>query len=162
MLTAERLRELLNYDPETGVFTRRGNRAVRRWKDGQVAGWVHKHNGYALIRIGDRDYFSHRLAWLYVTGDWPRTDIDHIDGIKTNNAFHNLREATEIVNAQNQKRAHRGTKSGILGVYPKGRRWMASICVDKVPKYLGTFDTADEAHATYLEAKRALHPGCTI
>jgi len=161
MLTTERLKELLSYDAESGVFTRLTT-VKPRWKAGQISGWKHKVNGYFYVRVEGRAYFAHRVAWLYMTGEWPKKDIDHIDGDKANNRFANLREASEIMNAQNQKRAHKGTKSGILGVYPKGKKWQALICVDKKPKYLGTFDTTEKAYAAYLAAKRIYHPGCTI
>jgi len=161
MLTAERLRELLKYDRNTGVFHRRID-SGKRWKAGEVAGSIHKHNGYGINRVDGKDYFSHRLAWLYVTGEWPSRDIDHIDGNKTNNRFANLREVSEMVNAQNQKRAHSGTHSGILGVYPVGNRWKAMICIEKKPIYLGSFATPEEASAAYLAAKRLHHRGCTI
>lgn len=161
MLTQKRLKELLKYDRATGVFTRRID-SGKRWKSGEVAGWTHKHNGYVYIRVDGREYFAHRAAWLYVTGEWPSKDIDHIDGEKTNNRFANLREVSESVNAENQKRAHKDTRSGVLGVYPVGDRWKAMIVIDKAPVYLGTFDTIQEASAAYLSAKRLHHRGCTI
>lgn len=160
MLTAQRLRELLSYNQETGLFTRLIS--SKRWKAGQIAGSIHSRHGYAIIRIDGKDLLQHRAAWLYVTGEEPSGDIDHIDGNKLNNTFKNLRVVSETVNSQNQRRAHTGSRSGILGVYPKGNRWMATICVDKIPKYLGTFATREEASAAYISAKRACHPGCTI
>jgi hypothetical protein len=162
MIDAVQLREYLNYDPLTGIFTRASNRSVRRWRKGQIAGSRHSKHGYWIIRINKKDYLAHRLAWLYVTGEWPTKDIDHKDGDKTNNAFENLREVSEIHNSQNQRRAHKGSKSGILGVYQKGSRWVSTICIDKKPKHLGSFSTPEAAYAAYIAAKRIYHPGCTI
>jgi hypothetical protein len=159
MLTAERLKNLLHYCPTTGIFTRKTSE--KRWKSGDKSGWVHS-NGYAYVSVDAVVYLAHRVAWLYMTGEWPKQDIDHIDGDKANNVFANLRDASEIVNCQNQKRSHRGTASGILGVYPRGKRWMSTICVNKKPIYLGVFDTTEEAYAAYISAKRLLHVGCTI
>lgn len=161
MISAARLRQVLDYNQDSGEFTRRIS-SGRRWKPGQRAGGAHKHRGYWTIGIDGTNYAAHRLAWLHVTGRWPKLDLDHIDGNLVNNRFANLREVTEIINAQNQRRAHKGSKSGLLGVYPTGSRWKASICVDKVPHYLGTFESREEAFAAYLDAKRKLHPGCTI
>lgn len=161
MITAERLRELVTYDPKTGVFTRLTD-ARPRWKAGQETGWKHKHNRYVYVRADGKAYFAHRLAWLYMTGEWPEHDIDHIDGQIDNNAFANLRQVSETVNAQNQRRAHKGAKSGLLGVYPSGLRWRAMITVNKKTFYLGLFDKPEEAYDAYLTAKRISHPGCTI
>jgi hypothetical protein len=160
MITADRLRQVLDYNHDSGLFVRKLDSG--RWKPGQIAGNVHKRRGYWMVGIDGASYLGHRLAWLYVTGKWPKQDLDHIDGDILNNRFSNLREVTEIVNAQNQRRAHKGSKSGLLGVYPRGERWQSTICVNKTPHYLGTFDTKEAAFAAYLDAKRRLHVGCTI
>jgi hypothetical protein len=94
MLTAERLRELLDYDPETGVFTRRITTGRnRRWKAGdKVSGRPSATTGYLGIGIGKRRYAAHRLAWLWMTGEWPKNLMDHRDCDRTNNRWVNLRE----------------------------------------------------------------------
>jgi hypothetical protein len=159
-LTAERLRELLNYDPETGVFTWRVSRRATA-RPGSVAGTI-TPKGYRNIWIGG-NYRAHRLAWLYVHGKWPDHEIDHIDGNRANNAIANLRDVTRSVNHENLRCARSDNAHGLLGVSPsKGKRWKTSITVNGKWQHLGTFKTPEEAHAAYLEAKRRLHVGCTI
>lgn len=159
-LTAERLRELLNYDPETGVFTWRVSRRATA-RPGSVAGTI-TPKGYRAIWIG-ANYRAHRLAWLYVYGVWPTHEIDHIDGNRANNAIANLRDVTRSVNHENLRRARSDSAHGFLGVSPfKGKWWKARITVNGKWQHLGTFKTPEEAHAAYLEAKRRLHVGCTI
>jgi hypothetical protein len=103
-----------------------------------------------------------RLAWFYTTGAWPKDQIDHIDGNKSNNRFANLREATPSQNTQNQRRAMRTNKLGILGVILARGKFRAQIWFDGKNKFLGYFATAEAAHAAYLAAKRKFHPTCTI
>ena len=158
-LTAERLRELVNYTPETGAFTRRVK--VRQYEAGTTCGFE-SDDGYLLLRINNRTYLCHRLAWLYMTGEWPKFEIDHIDGVRNNNRWTNLRDVPKIINQQNQ-RNRPTTKTGLLGAYPNGRnRWAATIRHQGVLIRLGQFDSPEEAHQAYLCAKRRLHPGCTI
>lgn len=156
-LTAERLREVLDYNPETGVFTWRvsnGKRAVA----GQLAGGISR-NGYVRISIDDARHYAHRLAWLYVHGVWPKGQIDHINGAKTDNRIANLREATNAQNGQNRRTARADSQSGLIGVYlhPISGRWGAEIVRDGQKHSLGYFDTPEAAHAAYLAAKRELH-----
>jgi HNH endonuclease/AP2 domain len=157
-LTPERLREILHYDPATGLFTWRVCRH-HRTKIGAIAGCI--TNGYGIIVLDGSIYKMHRLAWAYTYGHWPKNDIDHIDGNGTNNRLLNLRDATRSMNCQNQKRAQKNNKTGLLGVRFRrdNGRYSAQIGVDGKPRYLGLFDTAEAAHAAYIEAKRRLHPG---
>lgn len=158
--SADYLRSILAYDADTGVFTRlvQTSNCI---KVGDVAG--SKSCGYLTIRILGRLYRSHRLAWLYAHGTWPISDIDHIDGNKSNNALANLRDVTATVNGQNQRRAHTRSSHGFLGVTRHGKRWAARITVDgKVRHIGGAFDTPELAHAAYVEAKRRLHEGCML
>src|SRR4051812_40825019 len=104
MVTQERLKQVLVYSPESGLFTRRG----------RVAGTTYR--GRINIFIDYRGYLAHRLAWLYVHGRWPIGDIDHIDGNASNNAISNLREVSRSVNMQNQRRARSDSRTGLLGV----------------------------------------------
>lgn len=160
MLNAERLRELLRYDPETGVFTWlvRTSTCI---KVGDVAGTTDTL-GYILIRVDGVRYKAHRLAFLWMTGEWPKDMIDHINGAKGDNRFANLRPATPAENRQNQRRAKSNSQTGLLGVCRHGKRFRATIRIDGRYIHLGTFDTPDQAHETYLAAKRRLHSGCTI
>lgn len=156
-LTAERLRELLHYDPETGIFTWREGRQGTAGK-GAIAGGLNKR-GYHRIGVDHHRYMSNVLAWLYVTGEWPTHDVDHRNGIRGDNHWENLRHVTRAINNQNQRRPHRGNKSGFLGVSPNRKGWSASIVSAGVKKHLGTFKTPEAAHQVYLEAKRRLHEG---
>ncbi len=159
-LSAARLRELLHYDPETGVFTRPGS-IQRPDRAGKQAGHLTR-KGYRYIKIGRVNMQAHRLAWLYAHGVWPQHDIDHIDGNPSNNAIANLRDVTRSVNCQNKKTATRFSKVGLLGVCAKNKGWTASIYVDGRQCYLGIFSSPIEAHAAYIAAKRQHHEGCTI
>lgn len=162
-LTAGRLRELLHYDPETGVFTRLA-RTSNSIKVGDVAGTADS-DGYIQISVDGVLYRAHRLAWLYMTGAWSKGVIDHVNGVKGDNRFANLRPATNAENQQNQRRAQSSNKLGLLGVCRvcrEGKRFKAQIMVDGRQIYLGTFDTPEQAHAAYLAAKRRLHSGCTL
>ena len=160
-LTAARLRELLSYDPETGEFTRLVQTCGRALV-GDIAGTAHVR-GYRRIRVENVSHMAHRLAWLHVHGEWPTGLIDHIDGNPGNNRIANLRVVTSSLNQQNQRKAHsHNTKSGLLGVQANYKKWAANIRVSGKRTYLGSFDTPEEAHAAYLEAKRRLHATCTI
>lgn len=116
-----------------------------------------------MIHINGKRYRAHRLAWLYMTGEWPRHFIDHIDGNNKNNRFDNLRDVPQSVNRENQRNPRRGSKSGLQGVSeaPKGsiKPWIAQITVRGEKIYLGTYDDPLEAHAVYINKKRELHAG---
>lgn len=158
-LTAERLRELFHYDPETGVFTRLVD--AGRIRAGSIAG-CEDNNGYLLIMIDYRQHKAHRLAWLYVHGVLPANQIDHIDGNPANNRIDNLRDVTAAVNQQNRKRAQTNNKLGFLGVTRSGNKFEAAIRLNKKVRHLGTFKTPEDAHQAYLGAKRRLHPAGTL
>lgn len=156
-MTPERLHELLKYNAETGLFTwakvRRGCRL------GDVAGCQMKH-GYISIRLDNVLYLAHRLAWFYVKGRWPTDQIDHIDGNRCNNKFANLREVSNMENAQNR---HSGrNKSGFLGVRKENSKWLAEIKVNYKPIRIGLFATPEEAHKAYILTKRRLHAKNTL
>jgi hypothetical protein len=157
LLTAERLRELLHYDPATGIF-RWLQPQSRRVKAGEIAGGVPGQGGYYRIGIDGQRYYAHRLAWLYMTGEWPSRQVDHRDTDSGNNAWGNLRLATQGQNNCNApKRSH--NKTGYKGVsYSKSNRgFIAWIRANGVQHYLGTFPTPEEAHAAYCEASKRLH-----
>lgn len=160
-LTAERLRELLSYDHETGVFIWR-IRSAQRMHIGDIAGCRHIE-GYRHIRVDRSRYLSHRLAWLYVYGAWPLHEIDHIDGNKSNNAIGNLRDVPRLINMQNRRKMMLPNRSSdLIGVSAHGSRWAAAITTDGTRLYLGHFDSQDQAHAAYVAAKRQLHQGNTL
>ena len=165
ILSAEQLREILHYDKETGVFTWRVNRGGRFGVAGQTAGCIGK-NGRRRILTAGKANLAHRLAWLYVYGQWPTNHIDHINGNPDDNRIVNLRDVPRSTNLQNQRKAQVSNKScGMLGVSKNGpprNPWRAQIRFNGTTKYLGIFPTPELAHAAYIEAKRRLHPGCTI
>ena len=155
--TIERLRELLNYDPETGILTwkvHRNNRA----QAGSVAGSVNRY-GYIELRVDYATLRSHRVAWAIHHGKWPNLMVDHIDGVKTNNQIKNLRDVTNSKNQQN-RRVWSNKKTGLLGAIKnmKGCSFQARINLEGKYKYLGNYKTAEEAHAAYLAAKKIYHP----
>jgi hypothetical protein len=167
-LTAQRLRELLHYNLDTGVFTWLVN-AGSRARIGKVAGnkvKVTSGKVYWQIGIDGQAHYAHVLARLYVTGSWPLHEVDHEDGIGINNRFDNLRDATTSENQQNRKVAQSTSTTGLIGVgrYNDGRKkpFRALIKTDGKRKGLGFYATAEEAHEAYLLAKRQLHAGCTI
>ena len=160
-LTAERCRELLDYDPRVGVFMWRVS-VNGRVDPGDVSGYI-METGYIEIRIDGERHLAHRLAWFRVHGAWPTGHIDHIDGNKLNNRITNLRDVDRAVNMQNLKTAQSNNlSSGLLGVYPNKKRWGAKITVNRTVYLLGTHDTPEEAHQVYLGAKRLLHLGNTL
>lgn len=160
IVTQERLKEVLSYDQATGLF---------HWKKslsnkgpvGAVAGVVSKR-GCIVIGIDTRLYKAHRLAFLYVNGDWPVNKVDHRDGDPTNNAWENLRDVTQAINSQNFKRARINNKTGFLGVSPANNGFKAQITLRGRQKNLGIYKTPEEAHEVYLEMKRKLHEGNTL
>lgn len=152
-LTVERVRELLDYNPDTGDF---------HWKP-RPAGHKRK-SGYVSIHIDGCEIKAHQLAWFLTTGEWPETLIDHINGDPSDNRISNLRDGTAKLNAENMRRAAARSRSKLLGVtwHEKNAKWQAEISVSGKKHYLGTYDTPEEAHQAYLEAKRRMHEGCTI
>jgi HNH endonuclease len=160
MLSCDRLRELLVYEPTTGVFTNRVTRHHRA-KTGEVSGTVNA-NGYVDMSIDGKRYLAHRLAWLYMTGEWPKQLIDHEDGNRANNVWKNLRDESRLINQQNYRRATKASGSGLLGAFRVGKRFKSSIRAEGRVINLGCFDTAIEAHEAYVAAKRIYHRGCTI
>lgn len=154
MLTLERLRQLLAYDPETGAFTRLVA-APGRSGVGSAVGSV--KSGYLFTHIDRKAYSLHRLAWFFVHGSLPEMRVDHIDGDTLNNRIANLRLATHAQNLGNSKRRKDNT-SGFKGVSAdrSGARWRAQIKRNGRIAHLGTFDTPEEAHAAYVAAATEL------
>jgi len=161
-LTQAELKRLWNYDPLAGLFTR----LVKTNPSGNVGDIANCHsgNGYIGISIACKHYQSHRLAFLYMTGKWPKLDVDHINGIKDDNRWCNLRDVSRSVNQQNKKIARSDNVSGYLGVswHKTSNKWRARITLNKKQIYLGNFKNAHDAAECYLQKKRELHAGCTI
>lgn len=159
MLTAERLRERLSYDPETGMFRWR----VKHQGCRNVVGTIDA-KGYRLIHVDGRNYRAHRLAWLYSMDKWPGEEIDHINGVRSDNRLCNLREVSSSMNKQNQRRAHKDSATGILGVrwHKTNKAYQAQLGLCGKVLHLGFFSTPEAAHDAYLAAKRELHAGNTL
>lgn len=155
------LLEKLSYDPSSGIFLWKQTRSSTRI--GARAGSVDFY-GRRLISIQKRQYFEHRLAWFYVHGVFPAKDIDHINGDHSDNRINNLRLATHAENMQNHRRARSDSATGVAGVTRRKNRksWYAEIRLNGAKKYIGSFETKEDAHKAYLKAKRELHPFCTV
>lgn len=158
-LTAQYVRELLAYDQITGAFTWK-KKPARRICVGSVAGSL--HDGRIIIKIQGIPYRASRLAWLYMTGEWPIGEVDHKDTVSDNNAWLNLRDVSRKVNQQNCRRANCRNVSGLLGVSQKPWGFMVRIYVDGKQHYLGTYRDSQVAHQVYVKAKRQLHEGNTL
>ena len=147
LITPAQVREFLHYDPDTGVFTRRISRG--RWRSGTIAGSSHSE-GYWMIRLNGASCLAHRLAWIYMTGEWPKADIDHINMIRSDNRIANLREASRSEN--NANTGHRkSNKTGLKGASFESftGRYKAQIKKGGVLHTIGRFDTPEEAHKAY-------------
>ncbi len=155
MLTAERARYLFNYDPNTGIFTWKN--CKHKYRNGtRACGSVASH-GYPQIYAGTV-YLAHRVAWLYMTGHWPDSTIDHANGIRTDNRWSNLRLATQT--QQNANMATRAdNKSGFKGVSRNrgNKKWRARIAVEGKQLLIGVFDCPVTAHAAYVRAASELY-----
>jgi hypothetical protein len=157
--TAERVRQLLHYDAESGLFTWKSK--TGSMGSGTVAGTPHKE--YINIQVDGRQYKAHRLATLWVTGAWPDGEIDHRDGDGKNNRWANLRPApSRRFNMQNKRKPHKNSSTGYLGVSVQDGKFRARIRVDGKNRCLGLHGTAEDAYAAYVEAKRRLHEGNTL
>ena len=155
MITQLQLKEVLVYDPESGIFTWISTRNNFR-KAGSIAGSVNKF-GYIRITIDEKRYMAHCLAWLYMTGEWPKRDLDHQNLDKADNRWRNLREATRSQNIANTS-LNSSNSSGVKGVCWHRRRklWQAAITCDGRRIHLGYFDVLAEAGSAYELASKEL------
>jgi hypothetical protein len=154
IITQERLKELLHYNPDTGIFIWKVKKS--RVSIGDTAGSrCHK---YLTVKLDQVRYLSHRLAWLYVYGEWLNKDIDHINRVTTDNRICNLRPATRSENSQNRG-IQSNNKFGLVGVSECKRtnKYRAYITINKKFIALGTYETPELAHEAYLMAKLKIH-----
>lgn len=172
-LTSEYVRRIVDYDPHTGVLTwlprtpdmfddggHSAEHNSRKWNArfaGSIASTKNAH-GYVCVRINGNRYLAHRIAWLYMVGSWPPDQIDHKNGDTGDNRWDNLRLATHSENHQNLK-VKKSNRSGYSGVHWHVARskWAASIKFQRRNIHLGFFDSAEDAHAAYLQAKAKYH-----
>lgn len=150
----KRLREYLEYRPETGEFIYRGS--FFKSKNGKAVR-AGIRDGYKIIRIDGRTYNASRLAWLYMTGKFPEEQVDHIDRDRSNDRWCNLREASRSENKANcAKRSDSTSPYKGVSWMPRQRKWQATVTKDGRRNYLGYFKTAHEAHQAYLAAAKAV------
>jgi hypothetical protein len=115
--------------------------------------------GYLVTKVRGRQYRVHRLAWLMVHGAWPEHEIDHINGVKTDNRLGNLRDVSPALNQHNKRLPQGNNSTGFLGVTRRNGRYAAQIERAGRQVQAGSFDTPQEASAAYLAAKAVYHPG---
>lgn len=164
-LTQDRLKQLLNYDPGTGKFTWKArpitaenSRTDNVWNTrfaGKSSGWA-RADGYLGMTVDRKKHQAHRLAWLYVYGAFPVGDLDHKNGVRSDNAIGNLRESSRSQNTANGK-VRVTNKIGLKGVSQiNGGRFYARVNRGSRRFYLGSYDTAEAAHAAYCYAAQKL------
>lgn len=157
MLTQSELKQILNYDPDTGIFVWINPRS-KRAKIGAVAGTIRKYDtgkSYCIICINYQLYRAHRLAWLYIYGSFPVNEIDHINGNGNDNSAINLRSVNHQENLKNMRR-HANNTSGICGVHWNSDRckWHAQITVKNKSMNLGRFDNIFDAACARKSAEK--------
>lgn len=160
-MEAERVREIWDYDPDTGILRWKIN--VSRWLAGYPAGNPKRRKdgkSYVFIRFEGKWFLAHRLAFAWMTGRWPEQLMDHVNGVETDNRWVNLREATFADNARN-RRLPRTNSTGYRGVFEVIRfgkvGYEARIKVNGKAVELGRFKTKQEAHAAYCTAQQEYH-----
>jgi HNH endonuclease len=159
--TQDELRAALSYDYETGVFV--WIKTYRNHNLGRVAGCLDK-DGYVQIKFKKRLWRAHRLAWFYVYGVWPKMQIDHENGNRSDNSIKNLRDVNCAGNSQNRRTADKDSSTGLLGIdyQTRWKKYRARIMINGQRMTLGGFKTKEDAHQAYLLAKRTFHNTCTI
>jgi hypothetical protein len=156
MITQAELKEWMHYDPITGIFV------WRAWSGkgfvGSQAGKI-RGDGYVYIGLENKRYLAHRLAWLYMFGSMPKQQIDHKNGVRTDNCIANLREATPSQN-QHNKAVYKNNTSGVRGVtrIKTSGKWHAQIQVKGRPRiHIGNYETVELASEAYEKARTELH-----
>ena len=151
-ITCEELKKLVDYNPDTGEMCWRVN--CPRTRIGDVVG--RDDDGYRRCKLNGRNYYVHRLAWLYMTGSWPTEYVDHRNGVRSDNTWSNLREASREENGRNRSMA-RSNKSGYKGVQRRGKRWVARIGGRQGvgQEVIGWFHSPEEAAKAYETAAKA-------
>lgn len=172
--TPDQLRQLLDYDPETGSLSwkrrcveqfrdtkgRKKEHAAANWNAryaGAEVGVIDTH-GYRKFRFAGSTYYAHRVAWAIAHGAWPDAEIDHINCDPADNRLANLRQASPAENARNKRTLPRSS-TGLKGVYwhRQCEKWAATIRVGGKQRYIGLYRTPEEAHAAYCEEAKKLH-----
>lgn len=144
----------------TGALIRLQSRS-NRVKPNTVAGSLRK-DGYLGVSLLNKQYLVHRIIWLLHYKEWPKDEVDHIDGNRTNNKIENLRISNRFDNNRNRHGPSKSNKLGVLGVYSHKHKYIATIRVNSKSIYLGLFSTLEEAQAAYLNKKREVHSSNTL
>lgn len=153
-ISQEGLKELLNYDPLSGVFSWRCS-VTNSVRTGQQAGSLHS-SGYRNLQLNLKTYREHKLVWLYVYGTYPTDNLDHINGIRNDNRITNLRLATRSQNSCNRGKGSNNS-TGFKGVTPVNDKYRARVASCKKYFNLGTFPSAELAHQAYCKKASELH-----
>lgn len=149
-LTQSQVKTWFDYDPKTGIFIWKSKPSkMSRNLIGTIAGSDKGTQKYRLIGILGKYYLASRLAWLYMTGEWPKLEIDHINGIPNDDRWANLREVSHKNNCQNRKKFKRRVEDLPTGVYRNGKKFCATIMINGRSKHLGTFLTPKDASLAY-------------
>lgn len=150
MITQEYLHSVLDYNQDTGIFTWK-KQVSNAIKSGDIAGGKH-NRGYVCFKIHGKLYVAHRIVWIYVYGTLPKDQLDHINGIKSDNRLCNLREANNSENVRNQK-LRKSNKSGFKGVSwnKRANKWVAQCRANGKVNFLGFFDSTELASKSYQE-----------
>lgn len=158
MLTQDFLKSILFYDPESGEFTWIAKLGYKT-KIGSIAGTTHQKNEpYVSIRINGKAYRAHRLAWFYMTGEWPKKFIDHKNGMVNDNRWQNIRQANESQNNCNRRNNIHNT-SGHRNVIwiKKDKTWEVVITVKGKKQRFGRFKNLDDAATVACKLREKLH-----
>jgi hypothetical protein len=155
MITQQELKEILNYDKDTGIFTWKIATSNRVYVGKEVSS--KRNTGYISIGIKNKDYLVHRLAWLYVYGYLPKY-IDHINSIRADNRIENLREVTKTQNNQNSViRKNNTSKVKNVAWHKQCKKWHVSLCVNNKRISFGLYDDLDLASLVAQEARNKYH-----
>ena len=151
MLTKEQLVKLFSYDEETGILKR-----ISGQYRGNIAG-SEDSSGYVQARVNGKKYMAHHIIWCMMTGDWPEVEVDHINRIRNDNIWSNLRLAMPAENSQN-KGLYKNNKSGVITWNKELRKWRARIRINGRLTHLGYFEKQEDARDAYILAKNEHHP----
>jgi hypothetical protein len=153
----EEARRLLSYCPSSGILTWKVD-VARNVKAGRVAGYKQKNPGYTLLSINGKNYMAHRLAWLIYYGSWPKNEIDHINGKKSDNRIKNLRDCTHQENLSNTS-TYANNSSGVKGVGwdKKNSKWKAMVKYKSKIYYFGLYEDIEEAATAVRNGREKLH-----
>ena len=153
MITQDELKKLLDYNPETGIFTNKVTRNSRAVKDRELN--PSNEGRYGVVQINKQKYLLHRLAWFYTYGTWPKDQIDHINRNTRDNSIVNLRECTQQQNTYNTIGKNKTSK--YKGVHRHGNKWRAKITVQGKQIILGSFEKEIDAANAYNKQAELIH-----